>query len=366
MDKNAKIYVAGHRGLVGSAILNGLKNKGYENIITRTHAQLDLIDTLAVSQFFEQERPDYVFLAAAKVGGIVANNRYRADFIYENLMIQNNVIHQSYAHGVKKLLFLGSTCIYPKNAPQPLKEEYLLTDVLEYTNEPYAIAKIAGIKMCESYNLQYGTNFMSVMPTNLYGPNDNFDLEKSHVLPALIRKIHLGKAFLEHDMGTIRADLDALPIEGVNGNSQESEILGILEKYGVTKDSDGSVSVEIWGSGQPMREFLWSEDMAEACIFIMEKRNFDQCYSPDAIEIKNTHINIGTGSDISIAGLAELIKAIVGFEGQFKFNREKPDGTMKKLTDVTKLNNLGWKHQIELKEGIEKMYSWYLKRVPQH
>jgi len=315
MDKESKIYVAGHRGLVGSAIIKNLQSRGYTNIITRTHSELDLTSQNGVSTFFESEKPEYVFLAAAKVGGIVANNTYRGEFIYDNLMIQNNVIHQSYLHGVKKLMFLGSTCIYPKNAPQPMSENSLLTDTLEYTNEPYAIAKIAGIKMCESYNLQYGTNFISVMPTNLYGPNDNFDLETSHVLPALLRKIH-------------EAKLNDTP------------------------------RVEIWGSGKPMREFLWSEDMADACVFLMEKRDFKDTFSTTS-EIRNTHINIGTGIEISIHDLAYLIREIVGYNGELYFNSDKPDGTMRKLTDVSKLHALGWKHTVELRDGITQMYHWY-------
>lgn len=357
MNKEDKIFVAGHRGLVGSAIVDNLEKKGYNNLLLRTSSELDLKDTEAVASFFKIERPDYVILAAAKVGGIVANNTYRADFIYENLMIQNNVIHQSYVHGVKKLLFLGSTCIYPKNCPQPMKEDYLLTGTLEYTNEPYAIAKIAGIKMCESYNLQYGTNFISVMPTNLYGPNDNFDLEKSHVLPALIRKIHLGKALEQNNWDTIRKDLDKLPIEGIKGSSEQTKIENILKKYGVWKKS-GGVSVEIWGSGKPMREFLWSREMADACVFIMESLDFKDTLD-DAVEIRNTHINIGTGKDISIADLACLIKKEINFQGELIFNSEKPDGTMKKLTDVSKLNALGWQHKIDIEEGVAKMYNWY-------
>lgn len=317
MTKTSKIYVAGHRGLVGSAILKNLTCKGFSNIITRTHKELDLTDQKAVKEFFEQEKPEYVFLAAAKVGGIVANNTYRAEFIYENLAIQNNVIHQSYIHSVKKLLFLGSTCIYPKNAPQPMKEDFLLTSELEYTNEPYAIAKIAGIKMCESYNLQYGTNFISVMPTNLYGPNDNFDLETSHVLPALIRKIHEAK-------------------------------------------QKGAKEVEIWGSGNPRREFLYSEDMADACVFVMENVNFNDL-SKGKHEIRNTHINIGTGKDISIRELAELIQQIVGYEGRLVYNTSKPDGTMIKLTDPSKLHALGWEHKVELEVGIRIAYQWYLE-----
>ena len=361
MKKDAKIYIAGHRGLVGSAIVKDLTNKGYTNFVTRTHKELDLTDATAVADFFKTEQPDYVFLAAAKVGGIVANNTYRADFIYANLMIQNNVIHQSYLHGVQKLLFLGSTCIYPKNCPQPMKEDYLLTDVLEYTNEPYAISKIAGIKMCESYNLQYGTNFISVMPTNLYGPNDNFDLEKSHVLPALIRKMHLGKALENEDWTAIQADLDLLTIEGCNGSSSKEEIIDVFRKYGIQL-KDQTVHLEIWGSGQPMREFLWSEDMADACVFLMEERDFKDCYQNGAKEIRNTHINIGTGEDISIKDLAYHIKETVGFRGELYFNTDKPDGTMKKLTDPSKLHQLGWKHKISLKTGIDKIYRWYIQR----
>lgn len=360
MNKSSKIYIAGHRGLVGSAIVKNLTERGYNNLIYRTHAELNLVEPKQVKDFFDSEKPDYVILAAAKVGGIVANNTYRADFIYENLMIQNNVIHQSYLNGVKKLLFLGSTCIYPKNCLQPMKEDYLLTDILEYTNEPYAIAKIAGIKMCESYNLQYGTNFISVMPTNLYGPNDNFDLEKSHVLPALIRKIHLGKALKENNWDLINHDLNKLPIQGIDGSSEKSTILNILSKFGINQNSNGNVTVEIWGTGNPMREFLWSEDMADACVFLMENRNFSDTYSKST-EIRNTHINIGTGIDISIKDLAILVKNQLEFNGDFIFNTSKPDGTMKKLTDVSKLNKLGWRHQMELKKGILKVYSWYNK-----
>ena len=346
MDKNSKIYIGGHRGLVGSAILENLHSKGYRNIVVRTHKELELTNQIAVSDFFAQEKPEYVFLAAAKVGGIVANNVYRADFIYENMMIQNNVIHQSYINKVKKLLFLGSTCIYPKNAPQPMKEEYLLTDTLEFTNEPYAIAKIAGIKMCESYNLQYGTNYISVMPTNLYGPNDNFDLEKSHVLPALIRKIHLAKLLSESSFDEVVKDLGVDTLE-------EAKVY--LKTFGVSENS-----VEIWGTGKPKREFLWSQDMADACVFIMENRSFSDTYLEGDKEIRNTHINVGMGEDISIKELAEIIKKVIGFEGGFVFNTEKPDGTMRKLTDVTKLNSLGWRHGIGLEEGIKRAYIWYI------
>lgn len=348
MEKNSKIYIAGHKGLVGSAILNNLISKGYNNLILKTLKELDLSDQERVSVFFQTKKPEYVILAAAKVGGIVANNTYRADFIYENLMIQNNVIHHSYLNGVKKLLFLGSTCIYPKNCPQPMKEEFLLTDTLEYTNEPYAIAKIAGIKMCESYNIQYGTNFISVMPTNLYGPNDNFDLERSHVLPALIRKIHLAKLLSE-------SRFDEVVLDTNSKNIKEAE--KYLLKFGVTKNS-----VEIWGTGKPKREFLWSEDMADACVFLMEKRDFSDTYKKDQIEIRNTHINIGTGKEISIKELAETVKDIIGFKGRLIFNSDKPDGTLRKLTDVTKLHNLGWRHTIELEDGIKKIYAWYVNK----
>ena len=376
MNKESRIYVAGHRGLVGSAIVKNLKARGYINIICRTHSELDLLDQEAVKKFFETEKPEYVFLAAAKVGGIVANNTYRADFIYENMQIQNNIIHQSYKNDVKKLMFLGSTCIYPKNCPQPMKEEYLLTSELEYTNEPYAIAKIAGIKMCESYNLQYGTNYISVMPTNLYGPNDNFDLEKSHVLPALIRKIHLGKLLEENNWDALRKDLNWLPIENVDGLAKEEEIIAILEKYGINKqlneqNSKFKISIEIWGSGKPRREFLYSEDMADACVYLMENINFDDIVNSTINihnvsprnEIRNTHINIGTGIDISIHDLAFIVKKLISFNGEFYFNTEKPDGTMIKLTDPGKLHTLGWKHTVKLESGIQKVYKWYLNNI---
>ena len=335
MNKDAKIYIAGHNGMVGSAIAKVLKEKGYTNLIGKSSQELDLRDHLAVRAFFEWAKPEYVFLAAAKVGGIIANNTYRAEFIYDNLMIQNNVIHQSYLNRVKKLLFLGSTCIYPRECPQPMKEESLLTGPLEFTNEPYAIAKIAGIKMCESYNIQYGTNFLSVMPTNLYGPNDNFDLEKSHVLPALIRKIHLGKCLEENNWDAIRQDLTKRPIEGIGGTSSNQEILAILSSYGINQISSPT-SVEIWGSGKPFREFLWSEDMADACVHIMENINFDDLMARIKIdsrsnEVRNTHINIGTGKEISIKELAELVKSIVGFKGELYFNSSKPDGHLENL-----------------------------------
>jgi len=363
MNINSKIYVAGHTGLVGSAIWNNLVQKGYKNLLGRTFNELDLIDSAAVENFFKVEKPEYVFLAAAKVGGIIANNTYRGQFIYENLMIQNNIIHNSYKYGVKKLLFLGSTCIYPGNAPQPMPEDSLLTSPLEYTNEPYAIAKIAGIKMCESYNIQYGTNFISVMPTNLYGPNDNYDLEKSHVLPALIRKIHLGKCLIENNWDAIRNDLNKRPIEGISGADSMEKISGILAKYGITFGNNDSepekVSVEIWGSGKPLREFLWSEELADACVYLVEKINFSDLADLSIKEIRNTHINIGTGKEISIRDLAFLINEKVGFSGDLVFNSTKPDGTLRKLTDVSKLHSLGWNHKIEIQEGIEKMYNWY-------
>ncbi len=345
MDKTSRIYVAGHRGLVGSAIVKNLQKKGYHNIITRTHKEVDLTSQEETAQFFEKEKPEYVFLAAAKVGGIEANNSYRGEFIYENLMIQNNVIHQSYRNNVKKLLFLGSTCIYPKEAPQPMPENSLLTGPLEYTNEPYAIAKIAGIKTCESYNIQYGTNFISVMPTNLYGPNDNFDLEKSHVLPALIRKIYLAKLLRENSFTQVLEDVGLNTIE---------EAKAYLETKGVNEES-----VEIWGTGKPMREFLWSEDMADACVFIMENRDFKDTYT-NTSEIRNTHINIGTGKEISIKDLAQTIKSIIGYDGKLVFNSAKPDGTMRKLTDVSKLHQLGWQHSVELEDGIKQLYEWYV------
>lgn len=349
MKQSSKIFVAGHNGLVGSAIVANLKQKGYTHIITRSRKELDLLDQTKVAEFFKAEKPEYVFLAAAKVGGIMANTTYRADFIYENITLQNNVIHQSYLSNVSKLLFLGSTCIYPKECPQPMKETSLLTDTLEYTNEPYAIAKIAGIKMCESYNLQYGTNFISVMPTNLYGPNDNFDLEKSHVLPALIKKIHLAKLLQEGKNNEILEVLSMATFE---------EALPYLSKFGITDKA-----VEIWGSGLPKREFLWSNDMADACVFLMENIDFKDTYSPSQKEIRNTHINIGTGKEISIKSLAELIKKIVGYQGDLTFNTNKPDGTLRKLTDVSKLHALGWKHSVELEEGIEKLYQWFLNQL---
>lgn len=352
--KDAKIYVAGHRGLVGSAIWKNLESKGYTNLIGRTHHELDLTNSAQVEAFFEQEKPEYVFLAAAHVGGIQANNIYRADFIYQNLAIEVNVIGASFRHNVKKLLFLGSTCIYPRDCPQPMGEDVLLTSPLEYTNEPYAISKIAGLKMCESFNIQYGTNYIAVMPTNLYGPNDNFNLETSHVLPALIRKIFLARAVEDDDWDTIKKDLNKRPIEGIDGSKTNEEILAILSKYGVTKGR-----VEIWGTGKPLREFLWSEEMADACVYIMEKVDFKDTYKEGVKEIRNCHINIGTGKEITIAGVSNLIKEKVGFKGELYFNAEKPDGTMKKLTDVSKLHDLGWTHKIEIEDGVAQLLEWY-------
>lgn len=355
MNLDSKIYIAGHKGLVGSAIWKQLENKGYTNLIGRSSKELDLTDSSAVAQFFETEKPEYVFLAAAKVGGIMANNTYRADFIYDNLQIQQNVIYNAYKHHTKKLLFLGSTCIYPKNANQPIAEEELLTNTLEYTNEPYAIAKIAGIKLCESFNIQYGTNFISVMPTNLYGPNDNFDLEKSHVLPAMIRKIHLAKALSQQDWESIKNDLRKRPVEGISDKNTQQEIEQLLAKYGIFRDK-----VILWGTGKPMREFLWSEEMADACIFVMNNVDFEDAKS-NKTEIRNTHINIGTGKDLSIKDLSGLIAKAIDFKGIIDFDSSKPDGTMKKLVNVSKINQLGWKHSIEINEGVEKMYHWYLK-----
>ena len=368
MKKDSKIYIAGHLGLVGSALVRNLKKKGYTNIIGRSIDELDLGDYKAVGEFFDSEKPEYVILAAAKVGGIVANNTYRAQFIFENLQIQNNVIHHCYLSGVKKLVFLGSSCIYPKECLQPIKEEYLLTDPLEYTNEPYAIAKIAGIKMCESYNLQYNTNFIAVMPTNLYGPNDNYDLEKSHVLPALIRKMHLGKCLLKKDWEAIRKDFNKKPIESVDGSANESLIIEKLSKYGITSSSE-SVDVTLWGSGSPMREFLHSDDMADACVFIMENIDFDNLVENRKKELgdiaekekRNIHINIGTGRDLTIKALAEKVQQIVGFGGTLVWDSNKPDGTMRKLLNVDKLHSLGWKESISLDDGISAIYEDYQK-----
>lgn len=387
MDKNAKIYVAGHRGLVGSAIWNNLLSRGYTNLVGRTHSELDLTDQLAVRKFFDEERPDAVVLAAAFVGGIMANSLYRADFIMMNMKIQCNVIGEAYAHGVKRLLFLGSTCIYPKNAPQPMTEDCLLTSELEYTNEEYAIAKIAGLKMCESYNLQYGTNYIAVMPTNLYGPNDNFHLENSHVMPAMMRKIYLAKLIHEKEWDKIRKDMDVRPVLGVNGSAKEEEILDILAKYGISDNK-----VVLWGTGTPLREFLWSEDMADASVHVLLNVDFaDVCghekYSsvhygaavdgavdrnhslgrggaiPSLGEIRNCHINVGTGKELTIRELADLIVKVVGFEGKVEYDASKPDGTPRKLIDVSKLHRLGWTHKIEIDEGVQKLFDWYRESI---
>ena len=358
MEKTAKIYVAGHHGLVGSAIWNNLQQKGYTNLVGRSHKELDLLDGQAVKEFFDEEQPQYVILAAAHVGGIMANSLYRADFIYQNLQIQQNVIGESFRHNVKKLLFLGSTCIYPRDAGQPMKEEVLLTSLLEYTNEPYAIAKIAGLKMCESFNLQYGTNYIAVMPTNLYGPNDNFHLENSHVLPAMIRKVYLAQCLNEGDWDAVRKDIDLRPVKGVNGSYSNEEILAELANFGITPEA-----VTLWGTGKPLREFLWSEEMADASVHVLLNVDFKDTYAPDSKEIRNCHINVGTGKELSIKEVAEKIIAEIGFKGELRWDASKPDGTLRKLTDVTKLHNLGWHHKIEIDEGIHRLYEWYLKGI---
>ncbi len=373
MNKTSKIYVAGHRGLAGSAFLRRLRSEGYMNLLTRSHKELDLLDQQAVSEFFSREKPEYVFLAAAKVGGIWANNIYRAEFIYENLQIQNNIIHQSYLHRVKKLLFLGSSCIYPKNAPQPMKEEYLLTSELEYTNEPYAVAKIAGMKMCEAYNIQYGTNFIPVMPTNLYGPNDNYDLETSHAFPALLRKFHLGKCLENEDWNAIRKDLNKWPVEKIDGTASRENILSILAKYGIKKTKE--VAITLWGTGSPRREFLHVDDLAEACLFLIKNIDFKdlvhQATSQDLstqqqqnlTEIKNTHVNIGTGEDLSIKELAKMIGELLGYKGIVIWDSSKPDGTKRKLLDTSRLTSLGWRYRIDLAKGILQTYESYLKTL---
>ena len=395
LSKDSKIYVAGHNGLVGSAIWNNLKSRGYNNLVGRSHRELDLTDQVAVKKFFDEEKPDAVVLAAAFVGGIMANSLYRADFIMMNMKIQCNVISEAYAHGVKKLLFLGSTCIYPKNAPQPMKEDCLLTSPLEYTNEEYAIAKIAGLKMCESYNLQYGTNYIAVMPTNLYGPNDNFHLENSHVMPAMMRKVYLAKLINDGNWDAIRKDLAIRPVGAnikengevvryvIDGNSDETTILKVLAFYGIENNK-----VTLWGTGAPLREFLWSEDMADASVHILLNVDFkdiigiekyssvhygnradgavDRNHSPGrggAIpslgEIRNCHINVGTGKELTIRELAGLVLKTVGFTGEVAFDVSKPDGTMRKLIDVSKLHSLGWTHKVEIEEGVSRLFEWY-------
>lgn len=354
ITKDTKIYIAGHRGLVGSAIWDNLQRRGYNNLVGRTHSELDLLDPMAVKDFFDREKPEMVVLAAAHVGGIMANSLYRADFIYQNLQIQQNVIGESYRHGVKKLLFLGSTCIYPREAKQPIKENALLTSPLEYTNEPYAIAKIAGLKMCESFNLQYGTDYIAVMPTNLYGPRDNFHLQNSHVLPAMIRKMHLAKLLRSGDADALRRDLNLRPLDNVNGDSDFDKIVDALNNYGITSES-----LKLWGSGKPLREFLWSEDMADASVHILLNVSFDDLRGSDP-EIRNCHINIGTGKELTIAQLAEKIRQTVGFDGTILWDSSKPDGTMRKLCDVSKLRSLGWRHSVEIDDGIKRLYRWYL------
>ena len=395
LSKTSKIYIAGHHGLVGSAIWKNLEARGYSQLIGRSHSELDLTNQQAVDDFFKTERPDAVVLAAAFVGGIMANSLYRADFIMQNMMMQCNVISSAYKYGVKKLLFLGSTCIYPKNAPQPMKEDVLLTSPLEYTNEEYAIAKIAGLKMCESYNLQYGTNYIAVMPTNLYGPNDNFHLENSHVMPAMMRKIYLAKLIHEDDWEAIRVDMNKRPInpvkalaekigkDNVDGECSKDRILQALKFYGIADNK-----VTLWGTGSPLREFLWSEDMADASVHILLNVDFKDIigidkYSsvfygtatdgevnrnnsegrggaiPSLGEIRNCHINIGTGKELTIKQLSELIVRTIDFTGTVVWDESKPDGTSRKLIDVSKLHSLGWTHKVEIGQGIQKLYDWY-------
>jgi len=358
LDKNTKIYVAGHRGLVGSAIWNNLKQRGFSNLVGRTHKELDLLDGVSVRKFFDEEHPEAVVLAAAHVGGIMANLNYRADFIYQNLQIQQNVIGESFRHNVKKLLFLGSTCIYPRMAKQPMRESELLTSELEYTNEPYAIAKIAGLKMCESFSIQYGCNYIAVMPTNLYGPNDNFHLENSHVLPAIMRKVYLAKCLNEGDWEAVRKDINLRPVEGIDGSNTCEEILQKLGKFGITPQT-----VTLWGTGNPMREFLWSEDMADASVHILLNVDFCDTYEPGNREIRNCHINVGTGKEVSISEVAGRVASEIGFKGRLLWDNSKPDGTPRKLTDVTKLHQLGWHHKVDIDEGIHLLYQWYKQGI---
>lgn len=401
LEKSSKIYIAGHRGLVGSAIWNNLYQRGFQNLVGRTHHELDLTNQQAVDDFFATERPDAVVLAAAFVGGIMANSLYRADFIMQNMMMQCNVISCAYKYKVKKLLFLGSTCIYPKNAPQPMKEEALLTSPLEYSNEEYAIAKIAGLKMCESYNLQYGTNYIAVMPTNLYGPNDNFHLENSHVMPAMMRKVYLAKLIHEGNWEAINTDMNKRPINpvaklseligagNVDGNSPKERILKALAFYGIEDNK-----VTLWGTGSPLREFLWSEDMADASVHVLLNVDFKDIigiekYSsvfygvktdgevnrnnsdgrggaiPNLGEIRNCHINVGTGIELTIKDLSQLVVKAVDFQGEIVWDKTKPDGTPRKLIDVTKLHSLGWQHKIEIEDGVKKLYQWYQASLKQ-
>ena len=344
MEKNSKIYIAGHRGLVGSAILRKLQNDGYLNLIYKTHYELDLTNQQEVKKFFEIEKPEFVILCAAKAGGIGANSKYRADFIYQNLMIECNVIHQAYLNGVKKLLFIASTTVYPKNATLPTNESWMLKGDLDYANKPYALSKIAGCLMCESYNLQYNTNFISITPTNLYGNNDKFDLEKSHVVPGILRKMHLAKLLNENRYDELLNDLNMANLD---------EALVYLNKFGINENS-----VEIWGDGTPTREFLHSDDLAEAALFIMKNINFKDLID-NSQEIQNTHLNIGPNKNITIKELATLIKEIVGFRGDLTFNANRPNGAMNKLTDCSKIHSLGWKHKINLEEGVKMLYQWY-------
>ena len=369
MDKNNKIYIAGHDGMVGSAILRNLESKGYTNFVFTPYPEYDLTNQQIVEEFFRRERPAYVIDAAAKVGGILANNTYRAQFIYENVMIQNNIIHNSYVFSVKKLLFLGSSCIYPRDCPQPIKEEYLLTGLLEQTNEPYAVAKITGIKMCENYYRQYGCNFVSVMPTNLYGPNDNFDLETSHVLPALIRKFHLAKCLEDNDWNSIRKDFSKRPIKGVDGKASKEEILENLKYFGIyinhsktfndaqqSRDYPLPTTVTLWGTGKPKREFLYVDDMADACVYVLQNIEAENLYSSGI-----THLNLGTGKDISIKELARKIAKIVKYNGTVKYDSSNPDGTLQKLLDVARITDTGWRFSTQLDSGLRKIYSCYRK-----
>ena len=359
MDKDSKIYIAGHKGMVGSAILRNLKSKGYKNFFLASHTKYDLINQKTVSGFFKKELPEYVIDAAAKVGGIMANNTYRAQFIYDNLMIQNNLIHTAYKFWVKKLLFIGSSCIYPRNCPQPMKEEYLLTGELEPTNEPYAIAKIAGIKMCENYYRQNGCNFISVMPSNLYGENDNFNLETSHVIPALIRKFHLAKCLKNDDWDLIRKDLNKYPINRIDGSSDKSSILEVLRNHGIKfSNRNYQISIEVWGSGIAMREFLYVDDCADAIIYLMENLNAN-----DLQNMGISHINIGNGQEISISDLVKLVSKIVEYNGKIIFDKSKPDGMLQKVLDVSRLHSLGWKYKTELETGIRKSYEWYIHNI---
>lgn len=355
IQKTDKIYVAGHRGLVGSAIMANLKARGFTNVVGRTHAELDLLDGEAVRRFFDEERPVAVVLAAAHVGGIMANSTHRADFIYENLQIQQNVIGEAFRHGVQHLLFLGSTCIYPREAPQPITEDALLTSPLEYTNEPYAIAKIAGMKMCESFNLQYGTDYVAVMPTNLYGPNDNVHLENSHVLPAMIRKVYLARLLGEGNMASVRADLAKRPVSGIESDASDSAVAGRLAELGIFPGR-----VRLWGTGRPLREFLWSEDMADACVHILLNVSFKDIAAKCTGDVRNCHINIGTGKELTIAELARLVADAVGFTGDIEWDASKPDGTMRKLCSVERLHALGWHHTVELSDGIRRLFDWYI------